>query len=411
MTASRISARRAPRTCPALARTALARTAPALLAVAAAFAAGGCASVAERRGEAFTAAASHVPRELTKVSLPTYRVAPPDVLLIETVSNVRLPTAPLRVGEVVAVQLGNPEPLAPPDPDAGPLEAQFQVQLESQYKFVDGEFLIQPDGALDLGPVYGRVAVAGLTVDEAREAVVRGLQTYEAGADGTPTGIADPQVSLSLPNPQAPQPVAGEHLVRPDGTVSLGIYGAVPVAGMTLPEVRGAVQAALSRYLANPEVNVDVLAYNSQVVYVITDGGGFGESIARLPVTGNETVLDAVAAIDGLSQVSSKNIWVARPAPAHLAADPCGEPCGQVMPVDWRAITREGLTATNYQLLPGDRVYIQADHLTASGNFLNKLFAPYERILGVTLLTNGAVRSLEGNGVGGGLGGFGGIGF
>ncbi len=239
------------------------------------------------------------------------------------------------------------------------------------------------------------------------------MQTYETGTDGQPTGIADPQVSLTLPNPQAPQPVTGEHLIRPDGSVSLGIYGSVPVAGMTLEEVRGAVEAKLSRYLVNPEVNVDVLAYNSQVVYVITDGGGFGESIARLPVTGNETVLDAVSAIDGLSQVSSKNIWVARPAPAHLAqGGPCGEPCGQVMPVDWRGITREGLTATNYQLLPGDRVYIQADHLTASGNFLNKLFGPYERILGVTLLTNAAVRNLEGGGrgIGGGLGGAGGFG-
>ena len=383
-----------------------------LMAVAVGIAATGCASIEERRGEAFLAAANSVPRELTKVTLPDYRVAPPDVLLIEAISNIRRPTAPLRVGEIVAVQLGNPEPLAPPDPDAGPLEAQFQIQLESQNKFVDGEYLIQPDGALNLGPVYGRVPVAGLTVDDAQDAVVRALQTYETGTDGRPTGIADPQVALTLPNPQAPQPVTGEHLVRPDGTVSLGIYGAVPVTGMTLAEARGAVEAQLSRYLVDPEVNVDVLAYNSQVVYVITDGGGFGESVARLPVTGNETVLDAIAAIDGLSQISSKNIWVARPKPAHLAADgPCGEPCGQVMPVDWRAITREGLVATNYQLLPGDRVYIQADHLTATGNFLNKLFAPYERVLGVTLLTNGAVRSLEGNRLGGGLGGgLGGIG-
>ncbi|QDT14196.1 polysaccharide biosynthesis/export family protein [Alienimonas californiensis] len=389
------------------------RTSPLLILTAAttSVALTGCASIAERRGEAFMAASSHIPRELTKVSLPEYRVAPPDILLIEAVSNIRQPTAPLRVGEIVAVQLGNPEPLAPPDPEAGPLEAQYQIQLESQYKFVDGEYLIQPDGALDLGPVYGRVAVAGLTVDEAQAAVVRGLQNYEIGTDGQPTGIANPQVSLTLPNPQAPQPVTGEHLVRPDGSVSLGIYGSVPVAGMSLAEVRGAVEAKLSAYLVNPEVNVDVLAYNSQVIYVITDGGGFGESIARLPVTGNETVLDAVSAIDGLSQVSSKNIWVARPAPAHLAANgPCGEPCGQVMPVDWRAITREGITTTNYQLMPGDRVYIQADHLTATGNFMNKLFGPYERILGVTLLTRGAARSFENNG-NRGVGGVGGFGF
>ncbi len=145
----------------------LRRSCPPLLAATLAASVVGCASVAERRGEQFAATASHVPRELTMTSLPQYRVAPPDILLIEAVSNIRQPTAPLRVGEVVAVQLGNPEPLAPPDPEAGPLEAQYQIQLESQYKFLDGDRLIQPDGALDLGPIYGRVPVAGLTVEEA----------------------------------------------------------------------------------------------------------------------------------------------------------------------------------------------------------------------------------------------------
>ena len=377
-----------------------------LLAAALAAGAAGCASVAERRGEVALPAGSDLPRELSMVTLPTYRVAPPDVLLIEAVSNVRRPGTPLRVGEVVAVRLGNPEPLAPPDASATPTEAQFLAQLEAENKLLDGEFLIQPDGAIDLGPVYGRARVAGRDLAGAEAAVVRQLQTYDRGTAGEPSGIAEPRVSVTLPNPQAPQPVTGEHLVRPDGSVSLGIYGSVPVAGLTLAQVKAAVERQLSASIADPEVNVDVLNYNSQVVYVITDGGGFGESVARLPVTGNETVLDAIAAVDGLSQISSKNIWVARPKPARgpggplVAGGACGDECGQVMPVDWRGITREGLTATNYQLLPGDRIYIQADHLTATANFIDKVFAPYERLLGVTLLTNGAVRSLENNNTG-----------
>ena len=367
----------------------------------------GCSSVAERRGELLAPQAADLPRELTKTALPAYRVAPPDILLIEAVSNVRLPSAPLRVGESVRVQLANPEPLTPPDPDAGPLEAQYQLQLDAEYKLLNGDFLIQPDGAIDLGPVYGRVPIAGYDVPSARRAVESALTRYDTGTTGRPTGIRDPKVALTLPNPQAPQPVVGEHLVRPDGTVSLGIYGAVPVAGMTLAEVRAAVEAQLSSYLAAPEVNVDVLAYNSQVVYVIADGGGFGETIVRLPVTGNETVLDAISATGGLSAISSKNIWVARPAPAIPGA--CVDPCGQVMPVDWRAITREGIVATNYQLLPGDRVYIQADHFSAFNNIFGKVVAPFERILGLTLLTNGTVRSLQNDNRGGFGGGFGGV--
>ncbi|HEX6984831.1 MAG TPA: hypothetical protein VF170_05615, partial [Planctomycetaceae bacterium] len=137
---------------------------------------------------------------------------------------------------------------------------------------------------------------------------------------------------------------------------------------------------------------------------VITDGGGYGEHIVRLPVTGNETVLDAISQIQGLSQVSSKRIWVARPAPA-------GTDCAQVLDVHWKEITQEGITTTNYQLFPGDRIYIQADEFITLGNVLEKVLAPVERVFGFTILTNATVRTLEGQGSSGTGGGFGGFGF
>jgi hypothetical protein len=36
----------------------------------------------------------------------------------------------------------------------------------------------------------------------------------------------------------------------------------------------------------------------------------------------------------------------------------------QILPVDWNGITRAGNTRTNYQLLPGDRLYV-VTHSTA----------------------------------------------
>jgi hypothetical protein len=63
-------------------------------------------------------------------------------------------------------------------------------------------------------------------------------------------------------------------------------------------------------------------------------------------------------------------------------------------------------------LLPGDRIYVQADHLIATDNFLSKLIAPFERIVGVGLLGIGAAQSIEfygqNQGFGGGGGGGGG---
>src|SRR5947199_70862 len=83
--------------------------------------------------------------------------------------------------------------------------------------------------------------------------------------------------------------------------------------------------------------------------YVITDGAGYGEQITPVPATGNETVLDGIARIGGLPQVASKrDIWVARRSPQ-------GGP-DQILPVCWEEITKQGITRTNYQILPGDRI-------------------------------------------------------
>ena len=198
------------------------------------------------------------------------------------------------------------------------------------------------------------------------------------------------------------QPVKGQHLVRPDGTINLGIYGDIYVTGMTLDQIKVQAARAIAARLdkdvvaKNPvkpeDVSVDVLAYNSKVYYVITDGGGYGEQVYRLPITGNERVLDALAQINGLPAVSSKrHIWVARRVPGHGAHD-------EVLPVDWCGITQRGEAATNYQVFPGDRVYVKAQKLITIDSTIAKILSPIERLLGVTLLGSETVNSIRNRG-------------
>jgi polysaccharide export outer membrane protein len=106
-------------------------------------------------------------------------------------------------------------------------------------------------------------------------------------------------------------------------------------------------------------------------------------------VTGNETVLDAISQISGLSQVSSKQVWIARPAPDHIG-------CDQILPVDWVGITKGGSARTNYQIMPGDRIFIAENHLVATDTALAKFLAPIERILGISLLGGQAVNTISG---------------
>jgi hypothetical protein len=104
--------------------------------------------------------------------------------------------------------------------------------------------------------------------------------------------------------------------------------------------------------------------------------------MVRIPVTGNETVLDALTLVGGLSAVSSKHhIFLARRVPGP------GK-CSAVMKVDLCGTEKKGGTATNYQLFPGDRVYICSDPLRWTDTFVGKVIAPAERIMGFTLLTS-----------------------
>ncbi len=296
------------------------------------------------------------PSELAKVSLPRYRVAPPDILVVQAVRL--FPKDPYFIQSSDFLQIVVPNAL-------------FDQPIA-------GTFQVDPAGRVNLGAAYDSVRIAGMTLDEAQEAIRKHLARL----------IEQPQVTVSLLQASGVEQVAGEHLIGLDGHINLGIYGAVYVAGMTVDEVRLAIEKKLSEFLDQPKVSVDVLIYNSKFFYIITEGAGFGDNVVRIPVTGNETVLDAIAQIGGMQQISSKKIWISRPAPKNSG-------CDQVLPVDWQGITQGAATATNYQLLPGDRIFIAEDRLIAANSVINKIITPVERVFGFTLLGSQTIQFLQ----------------
>jgi len=341
-----------------------------LAAAAACLSASGCTVNSEVRRTAFDAAATDIPTEMQKVSIPPYRVEAPDILSIEAVNNIRPENDPLKAGDELVIRASGTLPV---DTTEDPVEKDF--------KQINGLFRVQTNGDVDLGPEYGSVMIDGLTLGQAKKKIEQHLREE--------SGLANPKVAVSLPNVNGKQQISGEHLIRPDGTVSLGVYGSVYVNGMTLDEVKIAVEEHLAKFMHEPEIQVDVLAYNSKVVYIVADGGGSGESVVRVPFTGNETVLDVMSQVDGLSEVAAlNNMWVARPGP-H------GSDVSQKMYIDWRGITQDAITTTNYQLLPGDRIYVKADPLIAADGLIAKVTVPMSRLFGFVLLGNGTVMSIK----------------
>ena len=295
------------------------------------------------------------PREMAMRALPAYRIEPPDVIQIEVLKLMPLPPYHIENYDVLQVNvLGT-----------------LIDQPINNYFIVD-------EGKIHLGPAYGWVRVAGMTIDEANAAIRTHLQDI----------LRQPEVSVQLARASGLQPVTGPYLVGPDGTVNLRQYGSVFVSGMTVMEAKLAIEKQLRNYIDSPEVSVDIGAYNSKTYYIITGGAGQGDNVVRVPVTGNETVLDAISQIQGLSQLSSKKIWIARPAPSGFG-------CEQILPVDWDGIAHGGLTATNYQIMPGDRVFIEEDAAIAATSLVGKLIGPFERVLGFASLGSSTIRSFQ----------------
>jgi polysaccharide biosynthesis/export protein len=318
--------------------------------------AAGCHSWAGHHSDVSRLPPVDVPHELAKAPLPDYVIEPPDVLSID------VPRIVPRGGQRLA-----------------PLDV---LLIQSTATLVDqpiaGAYVVGSDGAVSLGTAYGSVQVGGMAPEDARRAIEQHLQQM----------LISPSVSVSLLQSSSKQPISGEHLVGPDGTVNLGIYGRVLLTGATVEEARRRITSQLARFLEQPEVSVDVVGYNSKMYYIITEGAGFGDGVNRFPVTGNETVLDAISQINGLSQVSSKKIWVSRPVPGQIG-------CDQVLPVDWVAVTKNGSAETNYQLMPGDRVFVSENRLVAFDTHLGKLLAPAERVFGFTLLGTTTVQAIN----------------
>jgi polysaccharide biosynthesis/export protein len=253
------------------------------------------------------------------IKLDSYRVEPPDVLAIEMLTMVPKPPHKIQKYDVVQIRV------------SGTIFDQP----------IDNFYLVEAEGVVNLGPAYGNARVEGMTIDEAQAMVTKQLSKV----------LSKPKVLMQLARTAGAQPVTGNYMVAVDGTINLRDYGVVHVAGKTVPEIKTAMEKHLAKFFDSPEVSVDVQNYNSKVFYVITSGAEIGDGVRRIPITGNETVLDAVAAMGNVSQLSSKTVWVARPTRGAQDAE-------QILPVDFEAICQGSSTATNYQILPGDRVFI-----------------------------------------------------
>ena len=161
-----------------------------------------------------------------------------------------------------------------------------------------------------------------------------------------------------------------DDLIRPDGKISLGFYGDLDVAGLTLTEVKKKLVLHMAKFLSDetlglvtcdehgkphpnkPEdsdrVSVNIVAFNSKAFYV----DGEVKHPGRFAWTGNETVLDALHWAEGLTPEAAKD-QVKLLRPSETPRTPA-----RVLPVDYDQIMMGQDLTTNYRIWPGDRLVV-----------------------------------------------------
>jgi polysaccharide biosynthesis/export protein len=258
-------------------------------------------------------------------------------------------------------------------------------------------------------PLAALLACGCQTVRTPEEKIAKTNLPRELDKTSLPGYVVEPPdlVQIEVLEALPGRPITGERLVRPDGKISLGFYGDLYVAGLTTDEIKEKVVIHLRKFITDAalglveydengqiwptppidsdRVFVDVTSYNSKVYYIQGDVVQPG----RLPITGNETVLDALTFAGGLLPTAAvQDIRLVRPAPP-------GACCAQVLPVNYAAIVNAGDTTTNYQLLPGDRLVVYRDPIERTGDFLARLARPFQITLGAIQSYAFAARSVK----------------
>lgn len=167
-------------------------------------------------------------------------------------------------------------------------------------------------------------------------------ENYRIGANDALFITVWDHPELTIPGGQQQPSSANARVVRDDGTLFYPFIGNVHVAGKTLEELRDIISTRLARYIEQPQVDVNVIEYNSQKIYF---SGAF-EKAGIMPVNAQRlTLLQALgqAGIDA-DRADLSNLLIIRD--------------GVTYTLDYDRLTSSTSRIGEIYLRPGDKVHM-----------------------------------------------------
>jgi polysaccharide export outer membrane protein len=160
---------------------------------------------------------------------------------------------------------------------------------------------------------------------------------------------------------------SGNFIIGPEGSIQYNYIGDIPIAGMNKNEVEQVITKFLERYVRVPQVNVNILAYNSKAVYIIGEVNRPGRYIMR----GDTIKLREAIMSAGLP---TRRAAMYR---THIVKPDLDHP--SIRKINLRKLLYKGKIHNDIDLYPGEIVVVPSSVMSVVNDFLSQLLNPFTR--------------------------------
>lgn len=136
-------------------------------------------------------------------------------------------------------------------------------------------------------------------------------------------------------------------IIRPDGKLSFPLAGEFKAAGLTTVELTDVITAAVSQYVIDPKVTVNVVKFHTTRIYVLGEVNRPG----LYEIDKQHNLLDAIGMANGYTKDAAKrNIFIIHKGKKN-----------EMVKANLLTLLKNGDMTQNYRLEDGDVVYLSGN--------------------------------------------------